>query len=104
MKISNDFFESKINEINIENFIDGIEKNKNLNNFQDVGKIFKDTINNLSEIQKDADIKINKFLNGNENLHNVLFSLEKAKFYMNLSVKVRDKIIEAYQNIMRMQI
>jgi flagellar hook-basal body complex protein FliE len=39
-----------------------------------------------------------------ENLHQVMMSLEKAKLSFELALQVRNKLLEAYQDIMRMQI
>jgi flagellar hook-basal body complex protein FliE len=38
------------------------------------------------------------------NLHHVMLELEKAKLAFQLTVQVRNKILEGYQDIMRMQI
>jgi len=38
------------------------------------------------------------------NLHDVMMSLEKAKLSFELVVQVRNKLLEGYQEIMRMQI
>ena len=38
------------------------------------------------------------------NLHDVMMSLEKAKLSFELVVQVRNKLLEGYQDIMRMQI
>jgi flagellar hook-basal body complex protein FliE len=38
------------------------------------------------------------------NLHHVMLELEKAKTAFQLTVQVRNKILEGYQDIMRMQI
>jgi flagellar hook-basal body complex protein FliE len=38
------------------------------------------------------------------NLHHVMLELEKAKTAFQLTVQVRNKILEGYQEIMRMQI
>lgn len=39
-----------------------------------------------------------------ENLHQVMMSLEKAKLSFELALQVRNRLLEAYQDIMRMQI
>lgn len=39
-----------------------------------------------------------------DNLHQVMISLEKAKTMFELTVQVRNKLLEGYQDIMRMQI
>jgi len=39
-----------------------------------------------------------------DNLHQVMISLEKAKLSFELVLQVRNRLLEAYQDIMRMQI
>ncbi|MDH5228498.1 MAG: flagellar hook-basal body complex protein FliE [Gammaproteobacteria bacterium] len=38
------------------------------------------------------------------NLHHVMLSLEKAKTELQLAIQVRNKLLEGYQEIMRMQV
>jgi len=38
-----------------------------------------------------------------ENLHDVMIAAEKARTAMNLTLEVRNKALEAYKEIMRMQ-
>jgi flagellar hook-basal body complex protein FliE len=38
------------------------------------------------------------------NIHQVMISLEKARLSLELVVQVRNKVLEAYQNMMQMQI
>jgi len=38
-----------------------------------------------------------------EDLHRAIIALEKANLALGLTVQVRNKVIEAYQEIMRMQ-
>jgi flagellar hook-basal body complex protein FliE len=53
----------------------------------------------------DADTEVRKLALGEaENLHQVMMSLEKAKLSFNLVMQVRNKVMEAYQDIMRTQI
>ena len=40
----------------------------------------------------------------NTNIHQVMISLEKARMSMELVVQVRNKVLEAYQNVMQMQV
>ena len=39
-----------------------------------------------------------------ENLHNVMLELEKARLSVEVVVQVRNRLLEAYQEIMRMQV
>ena len=46
-----------------------------------------------------------KFATGeSDNLHELMITLEEAKIALSLAVEVRNKILDAYQEILRMQI
>ena len=46
-----------------------------------------------------------KFATGeSENLHELMIMLEEAKLALDLTVEVRNKAIEAYQELTRMQV
>ena len=52
-----------------------------------------------------AEAQVNQLAVGETgNLHEVMLSLEKAKLSFELVVQVRNKLLEGYQEIMRMQI
>ena len=38
------------------------------------------------------------------NLHNVMITAEKASVTMQTTLEIRNKVVEAYQEIMRMQV
>ncbi len=53
----------------------------------------------------DADIAVRDLALGkSQNLHEVMISLEEAKISFELMVQVRNKIVEAYQEVLRMRI
>jgi flagellar hook-basal body complex protein FliE len=66
--------------------------------------ILTNALDKIQAPQTDFENKLSGYISGNEELHTVMMSAEKAKFSMNFTVKVRDKIIDAYQTIMRMQV
>lgn len=39
-----------------------------------------------------------------ENLHEVMLQLEQARLAMQVAAQVRSKVVEAYQDVMRMQV
>jgi flagellar hook-basal body complex protein FliE len=52
-----------------------------------------------------ADMQVRQLAVGTEtNVHQVMMSLEKARLSLELVVQVRNKLLEAYQNIMQMQV
>ncbi len=53
---------------------------------------------------KEADLKTQAFAVGkNHNLHEVMIASEKANISFRLLLQIRNKLIEAYQEINRMQ-
>jgi flagellar hook-basal body complex protein FliE len=55
-------------------------------------------------MQLDADAQAEKVALGGGNLHEMSLALEKADVSMRLAMKVRTKLVEAYQEIMRMSV
>ena len=65
----------------------------------------KDAVNSTNQVQKEADVKMQELATGkNHNIHDVMLTAEKADISLRLMVQVRNKIIEAYQDIMKMQV
>jgi len=73
--------------------------------FSDLGKplgAFLDSVNNL-QLQS-ADLKKELATGGDVELHDVMIASEKAGISLNLTMQVRNKLLEAYQEIMRMSV
>lgn len=65
----------------------------------------KDAVGNVNELQKKADVQMQKLATGKaENIPDVLISAEQADIALKLMVQVRNKIIDAYNEIMKMQV
>lgn len=65
----------------------------------------KDAIEGVNKLQKDADKKMQDLATGRtENVADVMIATEKADIALKLMVSVRNKIIDAYQEIMKMQV
>jgi flagellar hook-basal body complex protein FliE len=58
----------------------------------------------VDQLQLDADAQAEKVALGGGNLHEMSIALEKADVSMRLAMKVRNKLVEAYQEIMRMNV
>lgn len=61
-------------------------------------------IQKVDDMQMDADAQAEKVALGGGNLHEMSLALEKADVSMRLAMKVRNKLIDAYQEIMRMNV
>lgn len=70
---------------------------------------FIDYINTLyidmNDKVNNADLKLKEYAVGETtNIHDVLLTIEKAKTSFELGLKVRNRLLEGYQEIMRMQV
>ncbi|HEX4510483.1 MAG TPA: flagellar hook-basal body complex protein FliE [Burkholderiaceae bacterium] len=69
---------------------------------------FAETLGNAMQkvdaMQVDADQQAEKVALGGGNLHEMSMALEKADISMRLAMKVRSKLVDAYQEIMRMSV
>ena len=62
-------------------------------------------VNDVNRLQQDADKAIINVQTGNTgSLHEAIIALEKADISFRTMLQVRNKLIEAYQEIMRMQV
>jgi len=62
-------------------------------------------IQSVEKPGQDADKSIQNFLSGDgEDLHNVALTVQRASLAFDLGLQVRNKIVSAYQEVMRMQI
>ncbi len=70
----------------------------------DFGDVFTSAIREINTLQADADGKIAGLLGGNEgDVHSAMIAVEKADISFQLLMQVRNKIVNAYQEISRMQ-
>ncbi len=78
------------------------EKQGGSSNF---GSVLKSTIQEINQLQSKADQAIAKVeLEKSGSIHEAMIALEKADISFRTMLQVRNKIIEAYQEVMRMQV
>jgi flagellar hook-basal body complex protein FliE len=58
----------------------------------------------VDKLQMDADHQAKMVAEGGGNLHEMSLSLEKADISMRLAMKVRNKLVDAYNEIMKMSV
>lgn len=69
------------------------------------GEILKDAISTVNELQKQSDQEVQKLMAGeSQDLHTTVIAMQKADLSFQMMMQVRNKIVQAYQEIMRMQI
>ena len=69
------------------------------------GEALKNSIAEVNRAQVNADRAAEQIAAGEtKNLHEAMIKLEEADISLRLMVQVRNKAVEAYQEIMRMQV
>jgi len=68
-------------------------------------QIFKEMIGNTNELQGKAQLLAEKFVMGEvSDIHEVMVAAEEAGIALELVMEIRNKLIEAYQELMRLQV
>ncbi|GLY10491.1 flagellar hook-basal body complex protein FliE [Pseudobacillus badius] len=71
---------------------------------QNFAHFLKNAINQVSQAEAQSNTLTSKLVKGEDvDLHQVLIAGQKASVAMQLTMEVRNKAVEAYQEIMRMQ-
>lgn len=64
-----------------------------------------DGVKNVNTNLQTAEASMNAFaLDGNMSTHELMLTMEKAKFSLQVAVEVRNRLVEAYSELTRMQI
>lgn len=77
----------------------------NSSNTQSFASWLQSEVGLINNQINEADVQVQRLAVGDtDNLHQVMTSLEKAKLSFELGLQVRNKLLESYQEIMRMQV
>ena len=64
-----------------------------------------ESLDKVNDLQKEADKAIEDFATGKtRNIHETMIAVNKADLAFRLTMQVRNKIVEAYQEVMRTQV
>ena len=82
-----------------KNIATTVEVNKN---FSD---LLKESIEQVNAAQIQSDLVTEKLIRGeNVDLHTVMITSQKSSIMLQTTLEIRNKAVEAYQEIMRMQV
>jgi flagellar hook-basal body complex protein FliE len=69
------------------------------------GKFLQSAMNNVQALNNEASDAVQKFTSGqNQELHTVALSTQRAELAFELGLQVRNKVVSAYQEVMKMQL
>lgn len=65
----------------------------------------KDAINSVNKLQAKSDLTTEALAKGQiDNLHDVMIASQKSSIALSTTIEVQTKVIDAYKQVMRMQI
>lgn len=69
------------------------------------GQMLDEALRSLDAQKQEADLLTKQYVTGQiSDVHSVMIAAEKASLALELTVQIRNKVIEAYQEIMRIQV
>lgn len=83
-------------------FLEKMQPEPQATGFSDV---FKNALKEVSAAQNVSDKKTDQLLTGEvKDVHEVMIASQKASLSLQMTMQVRNKVVEAYQEVMRMQV
>lgn len=71
----------------------------------DFASMFKEAVQNVEGYRTQADTTVQRFLTGEqEDVHTVAVATQRAELSFELFLQVKNKAVQAYQEVMRMQL
>ena len=69
------------------------------------GETMTRALDRVDQVQKTSEAQVEAFVAGEtENTHEVMIAMNQAELHFQLLTEVRNKLLEGYQEIMRMQV
>lgn len=68
------------------------------------GKLLSEAVEQVNDVEKTSQGELQKYLGNQSDLHTVMIALEKADLSFQMMMQVRNKIVQAYQEIMKSQV
>ena len=100
-----------MNDITIQNSVqppagNAVSRRPELtSNSSPFGKMLTDSIKQVNRLQVEADSSINDLTTGKQpDIHRTMIAMEKASISFEMLMQIRNKVISAYDKIMRMPI
>lgn len=65
--------------------------------------ILQQSVQSVAQMESDADTSVNKFLTGEQDdPHTTMIAVQRANLAFDMFVQVRNKVVQAYQEVMKM--
>ena len=96
----------QINSINnIANSLNSIGSTKNTDKVSNFSDFLNNALEKVNTLQQESTEVTNKFITGeSDNIHDVMIAGSKADLALQMTLQVRNKVMDAYNEIMNMQV
>ncbi len=85
--------------------INNAQKPTGVEDTKQVSQTFQDMLASLNQSQTNSDNLMQQLAQGeNVDLHSVMIGLEENNVNFNVAMGIRDRLVDAYREIMRMQV
>ncbi len=82
-----------------------VKHTEETNKLVDFKELLMEALQNVNSLEQESSKITEDFIAGRtDNIHSVLIAGEKASVSLQFVLEVRNKVLEAYQEIMRMQV
>lgn len=84
---------------------EGIKPQQSAKQGTEFGQVLMSALGNVNNAETTADqLALKMASNQDVDLHQVVLAMEESNLKMQMAIQVRNKVIEAYQDIMRMPV
>jgi len=91
--------------INSIHSLDQVSPNRKASGLEQVGESFGTILDSLNESQLSSDNLVQKLASGGDvDLHQVTIASEENDVNFRVAMAIRDKLVEAYREVMRMSV
>jgi flagellar hook-basal body complex protein FliE len=81
----------------------GNEKRPSRNALSDFKNALSDSIREMDRLLSQADLSAQEMVTGKKDIHQAMIDMEQAQISLRMMIQVRNKIISAYEEMMRIQ-
>ena len=71
---------------------------------EEFGASLQKLIDGVEDAGKDANVAVNNMLDKSGEVHDAMIAMQRAEMALQFTVQIRNKLVSAYQEIMRMPI
>jgi flagellar hook-basal body complex protein FliE len=68
------------------------------------GESLMNMVENVEQTGADANLAVSNMLDKSGDVHDAMIALQRAEMTLQLTVQIRNKLVQAYQDVMRMPV